>query len=518
VTIRSTPAEAVCARRAEPWVLAATIVGSSMAFIDTTVVNVALPVLQSDLLASVAGVQWVVESYALLLAALLLVGGSLGDRHGRRRTFAAGIAVFALASAWCGLAPTIGHLIAARAVQGVGAAILIPTSLALIGVSFPPERRGRAIGTWSAFSAMTMALGPVLGGWLVQNVSWRAVFFINVPLAAAVMAILFLSVPESRKELGTAPMDWPGAILASLGLGGLTFSMIESSSYGLQHPAVVGGLGGGAMALAAFLAVEARSQTPMVALGLFRSRLFSGANLLTLFLYGALSGALFFLPFNLLQIQGYSATAAGASLLPFSLLLFLLSRWSGSLADRVGVRLPLVLGPSLAALGLALFALPGIGGSYWITFFPAVAVLGLGMAVTVAPLTTAVLGAVGEENTGVASAVNNAVSRVAGLLAIALLGVFMVATFNASLDRSLAAIQAPPDVVRELRADRTHLAAIELPEALDPLLAESIRGEIARSFVAGFRRVMLICAGLALAGAIVAWVMIRGVSVTSPKS
>ncbi len=506
--IRARSAAIPCSKSSGRWILGATILGSSMAFIDGTVVNIALPALQQALNASVVDVQWVIEAYSLLLSALLLAGGSLGDQFGRRRIFILGIALFALASAGCGLAQTIRQLITARALQGIGAALLVPGSLAIISSSFAVEDRGRAIGTWSGFSAITAAVGPVLGGWLIEHVSWRAVFFINVPLALLVILISLWRVPESASEEGARP-DWWGGLLAALGLGSLVYGLIESSRLGFTHLSIEIALGAAALFIVLFLIIEARSSHPMLPLELFRSRSFAGANLLTLLLYGALSGALFFLPLNLIQVQRYSPTAAGAALLPFILIIFLLSRWSGGLVATVGAPLPLVTGPFIAAVGFALFLRSDVGGSYWTTFFPAVVVLGLGMAVSVAPLTTTVMNSVPQSRVGVASGINNAVSRTAGLLAIAIFGIIMLQEFNQALDHRLPSLRLTPIARRELAQQRDKLAGAELPRKMDANTRELLRHAIDDSFVKGFRVVMVLSVVLALGSAVSALILIR---------
>lgn len=490
------------------WVLAATILASSMAFIDGTVVNVALPFLQTNLNATAIGIQWVVEAYALFLSALLLVGGSLGDLYGRRRIFNIGVVVFAIASAACGFAANIEQLIAARAVQGIGGALLVPGSLALISASFSEEERGKAIGTWSGFSAITTAIGPVLGGWLVEHVSWRAVFFLNLPLALAVLVISIWRVPESREENHSGSLDWLGALLATLGLGALVFGLIESPRVGFSNPLVLATLIGGVACLVVFVLHEARAKNAMVPLRLFRSKDFAGANLLTLLLYAALGGMMFFFALNLVQVQGYSATAAGAALLPFIVIMFTLSRWSGGLFDRFGPRLPLIVGPTIAAVGLALFAVPSVSGNYWTSFFPAVVVLGFGMAVTVAPLTTTVMGSVSEEQAGTASGINNAVSRTAGLLAIAVFGVVMLHAFSHELNLHLNQANFDEQLKSSILEQRVKLAGLEAPSGSDSSVQQSVKQIVAGSFVFGFRLVMLTYAALALASALSAWWLI----------
>ncbi len=478
-----------------------------MAFIDSTVVNVALPAIQTSFHATVVGVQWVVESYGLFLAALILVGGSLGDLFGQRRVFVAGVAIFAVASAVCGFASNIEQLIIARSVQGVGAALLVPGSLAIISKSFDEKSRGQAIGTWSGFTAITTAVGPVLGGWLVEHASWRWAFFINLPLAAAVIAISLWRIPESRSATADR-VDWLGALLATLGLGGIVNGFIESANLGWRNPLVFGSLIAGFGCMIGFALVEARATSPMVRLAMFKNASFTGANLLTLFLYSAIGIFFFLFPLSLIQVQGYSSTATGAAILPLILLMFVLSRWSGGLVTRYGARGPLIVGPVIAALGFVLFALPSTGGSYWTTFFPAIIVLGFGMAITVAPLTTVVMNSVDQDRVGAASGINNAVARVAGVLAIAVLGLVMVQAFSSRLNHSLTRLSLPAGTLHEIQAGEIKLAGLQAPANLDPGTRSAIEELIRQVFTFGFRIVMLICAGLSLASAIVARMMI----------
>jgi EmrB/QacA subfamily drug resistance transporter len=508
--IRSTKAEAPCSPNAAPWVLAATILASSMAFIDETALPVALPAIQSSLGATAVDAQWVVAAYTLFLAALVLVGGSLGDHLGRRRMFSVGVVLFALASAWCGLSQSSEQLIAARALQGVGEALLVPNSLAIIGASFEEERRGKAIGTWTSLTSVTLILGPVLGGYLAENVSWRGVFFINVPLAVVVLAITRSRVPESR-DPEARRLDLPGAALAAVGLGGVVFGLLESSRSGLEDPRVIGALTVGAVALAAFLVVEDRGREPMMPLSLFRSRNFSAANAFTLLLYFALVGTLFFLPFDLIWVHGYSATVAGAAIVPTFVLMAFLSRYSGGLTDRYGARLPLVLGPTIAAVGFALFAVPGAqSGSYWNTFFPAAVVLGVGLSIVVPALTTVALNSVDARHEGLASAINNAFSQTAGLLAIAVLGVIMFISFDGSLDARLAALNLPPEARQQLEQEKVKLGGAQAPEGLDAAQSAKVERAIEEAFVSGYRVVMLVAVATALASAVSAALLIEG--------
>lgn len=402
------------------WVLAATVLGSGLAFLDGTVVNVALPAIRRDLGGGLLVQQWVLDGYLLTLSALLLLGGALGDRYGRRRVFLLGLAAFTLASVACGLAPTGIGLIVARAVQGVGGALLVPVSLALLNAAIRGEDRGRAVGAWAGMSGVASAVGPFVGGWLVDAVSWRLVFFLNVPLALAAGVVTVLHVPESRDESATGSPDVAGAATITLGLAGLIYALIEAPAHGWSPAVVVAAVSGG-VALVAFLVIESVQDQPLLPLGLFRSAQFSGANLTTLAVYAALGGALFLLALQLQESLGYSALRAGLALLPATLVMLLLSSRIGALSGRTGPRLPMTVGPVVAGVGLGLMARVTPGSHYADATLPAVLVFGLGLSITVAPLTATVLSAVEDRHAGAASGVNNAVARTAGLLAVAIL-------------------------------------------------------------------------------------------------
>ena len=387
--------------------------------------------------------------------------------------------------------------------------LLVPGSLAIISASFPPEKRGAAIGTWSGFTAIAAGFGPVLGGWLIAHFSWRWIFFINVPLAAVVLFIVWRRVPESRDERANAGLDWTGAGLATIGLGGVVFALIESGNRGFGDALVMASFAVGISALVLFVFAEWRSVNPMMPLELFKSKTFAGANLLTLLLYSALGGILFFLPFNLIQVQNYSPTAAGSALLPFVLMMFLLSRWSGGLVEKFGSRLPLVAGPVIAALGFFLFSLPAANAaSYWTSFFPAILVMSFGMTVSVAPLTTTVMSAVETHQSGIASGINNAVSRTASLLAVALMGIFMLATFSSNLDRKLNALAVAPEIRAQIKTGEKNLAAVAIPENIDDATKQNLKQAVNESFVAGFRLISYLAAALAVLSAFAAWILI----------
>jgi EmrB/QacA subfamily drug resistance transporter len=502
------------------WVLTATILASSMAFIDGSALSVALPALQADLGASAADLLWVNNAYGLMLAALILVGGALGDLYGRKRIFMLGIGLFAAASLLCGIAPNSALLIAARTVQGLGGSLMIPGSLALISANFGENQRGAAIGTWSAFSTITTILGPGLGGVLASAGLWRLVFLINLPLAAVALWVLLRHVPESHAHQARK-LDYPGAVLATLGLAGITYGLIEVPAQGWTSAAVVVALAVGLLALVGFVLVELRSPEPMLPLSLFRSPIFSGTNLLTLFLYGGLYGIFFFLPLNLIQVQGYNEALAGMANLPLALMLAILARPAGSLADRFGPRLPLTIGPALAGAAFAWLAWPGLTGGpgdYWLSFFGPIVLLGLGMAITITPLSAAVMGAVDSERAGIASGVNNAVSRIAGVLAIAVMGLVALTSFAGALEQQALAQGLDEATRSALAQEAPKLAGAVPPANLDATSLAAAQTAIKLAFIDVFRLLCFVSAGLAWISAGVAWVMLQERGVTSDES
>ncbi len=461
------------------WILAAAVLGSSLTFIDGSALGVALPSIQRDLGAGPAAAQWVSNAYLLMIGALVLVGGAAGDRFGRRKVFLIGVVAFTLASVGCGLAPSMNALILGRGLQGVGAALLTPGALALIGANFSPDERGKAFGTWAGFGALMGMAGPLIGGWLADAVSWRFIFWINVPLAGLAIAMSVRFVPESR-DPEAHRLDAVGAVLAISGLGALTWGLTAAPDLGLSSPRVMGAVLGGAGLLGAFLFSQARLRDPMMPLRLFSSRVFSGVNLLTLLLYFALGGAMFFLPFDLIRVHGFTATQAGAAMLPFAVVMGLFSGAAGRVADRFGARLSLSVGPLLAGVGLFALGVPDPGASYVGGPLIGMTVLAIGMTLAVGPLTATVMSAVGASHTGVASGINNAVARVAGLLAIALLGLVLSSVF---------------------------VARVEGPEAralLGQVMAGAARSTLdLEAFHGAFRVVMAICAVCAgLAGVV----------------
>jgi EmrB/QacA subfamily drug resistance transporter len=493
-------------------VLLATILASSMASIDSSALDVASAALQTDLGLNGSQLLWVVNAYLLFLSALILVGGSLGDRYGRKRVFMIGIGVFTLASIACGLAQDGNFLILARSIQGIGGAMMVPGSLAIISSYFPAGERGKAIGTWSTFSTLTTLGGPILGGWLAGHGLWRLVFFINIPLALVALYTLVTRVPESRDPHAPKQLDWLGALLATLGLAGLTYGFLQAPDFGFGDPRVFGALAGGVIALLLFVWVEARSDHPMMPLHLFRSRTFSGTNLLTLFLYAALRVVPFFLILNLIQVQGYPSEVAGTVFLPLTILLTLMSRWAGGLIDRVGARLPLIAGPALAAVGFGLLGLPGLTtgpDQYFTTYFPGILVLGFSLGIIVAPLTTAVMGSAPQANSGTASGINNAVARSAGVLAIAILGALAISLFSANLDGRAAALSIPEPAKAELRAQGAQLGAAQPPADLSADQAAAASEAIKLAFVDTFRLVAGIGFALAALSALMAALLVE---------
>jgi EmrB/QacA subfamily drug resistance transporter len=488
-------------------VLLSGVLASAMGFINQSAVNVALPAIQSSLKLGGRELLWIVNSHTLMLASIMLTGGSLGDRLGRRRVFITGISVFAFASLACGLAPSGGLLIAARALQGGGGGLMVPGSLALITSAYEPSRRGRAIGTWAAATTITTIAGPLVGGFLAEAGLWRVIFLLNIPIALVCLLVLYLRVPESLDEHSGKRFDFTGAALAFAGLLGLTLGFSSAPDWGFGSPRSYIPLSAGLLSLTIFIFVETRRRNPLVPPALFKSANFSGANLLTLFLYGALSAYTLFFTLNLIQAQGYRESLAGFAFLPFVLLLAGISRWSGRLVEKVGSRIPLIIGPSLVAVGFLMHAFIGLTegpADYWITFFPAVAVFGIGMGLTVAPLTTTVMNAVSSQFSGTASGINNAVSRVAGALAVAVLGAVALFSFETGVERYTAHIDLPPAARTELRIEAAKLGDAAVPTSVPQSEAAEVQRAFRLAFVRTFRIVMIVCTALAALSALMA--------------
>ncbi len=491
----------------DAWVLAGTILPSAMAFIDQSAVNITLPAIQKDLQSSGAQLLWTINGYTLMLASLIIVGGTLGDRIGRKLTYLIGICVFTAASGACGLSPDPLFLVVARLAQGIGGALMIPGSLSIISAHFPRERRGRAIGTWSAATTITTAGGPILGGFLAGAGLWRFVFFINVPLGVIAFFILFFKVPESRAQKIERRVDFAGAATIAIALAAISYGLIAAPDRSFSSPLVYGSLAAGAAAFAAFFLIERRTAAPMVPLSIFRSLPFSGANLLTLFLYGSLTAFSFFLPLTMVQAQGYHESVAGMTLLPFVVLLAGISRIAGRLSDRFGPRPLLTIGPLLVGVGYLLTTLSGLTSGpsdYWTTYFPAIVVFGTGMGLTVAPLTTTVMNSAGDERTGTASGVNNAVSRIAGVFAIAVLGPVALFQFAHLVHGNIGGLGLSQSQLASLNQELSNLGNAQVPPGIAGDLASQLHQVLRTSFVGTFRLIMYFCAGLAWLSALLA--------------
>jgi EmrB/QacA subfamily drug resistance transporter len=492
--------------------LIATILGSTVVFLDGTVVNVALPAISEGLDVGLAGQQWVVEAYTLALVALLLVGGSLGDQFGRRRIFVIGLIAFGATSALCAIAPTDEFLIGARALQGVAGALLVPGSLAIVAATFDGAARGRAVGTWTAWSGIATVLGPAGGGALIGLSSWRAIFWVNLPLIAATVVLTLHAVQESRDEDAFLGIDWPGILLSAIGLGGPTFALIEQPAHGWGDPMVWAPMVAGVLCFGLFILREATARHPMMPLSLFRIRNFWVANLTTLTAYAGLIGGLFFVSLFLQQVAGYSALEAGLATTPISVLMFFLSPRFGRIASGTGPRLPMCAGPIVGGIGLLLLLGIGTDPNYVIDVLPGLLIFGVGLSATVAPLTATVLDSVDEHHVGIASGVNNGVSRVAGLLAIAVLGAVISAHFGSKLDKELGTVPLSGSVAGAVSEAKEKPLAVPDTEGLPPPQAERVRLAAADASTSSFHLGIGIAALLMIAGGIVA-----GLGIENPR-
>jgi EmrB/QacA subfamily drug resistance transporter len=498
------------------WIMVSAILASAMAFIDSTALNVVLPSLQQSLHASGTDLFWLLNAYLLMLASLILIGGALGDKLGRKKIFMAGIAIFIIGSAACGLAPNITLLIAFRIVQGIGGALMIPGSLSLISSSIDEKERGKAIGTWSAVTTVVTMGGPVLGGALADAGLWRYIFFINVPIGLVALLILWRSVKEIKDDGGDLKLDFPGSVTIALGLASLTFGFLRIPAIGFNNWQIYCSFGAGSLLLAAFILIEIKSKHPMMPLHLFSNLTFSGANLLTLFLYAGLGAGMLFLSLNLVQVQGYSQLQSGLTFLPFTVLMISIARFAGTLADKYGPRLLLIIGPATAGAGLLIlsFVKQTAGPSaYFTTFFPGVIVFGLGMSFTVAPLTMAVMGSVSDHFSGTASGVNNAISRIANVFAYAIFGALAVLFFYTALANHVKDIHVSATQKQEIMAQAANLGNAKVPADIGVSYKPAIEKSYHESFIAAYSEIMKISALLGFLAALMAFVFIRNVAV-----
>ena len=489
------------------WVLLVAILGSSMAFIDSTAVNTILPVLQRELNASITQTQWIIEGYALFISSLILLGGALGDKFGRKKIFIIGLLVFSLSSIACGFSIGTKQLIFARAFQGVGGALLVPGSLAIINTSFNSESRGRALGVWSALSGATTGLGPVLGGWLAENMSWRLIFFINIPIALIVLAVLIFKVTEDKPH-SAKKLDVLGSFLISAGLGFFIFGLIESSNHHFLSFHVIGTIFIALILMSFFVYYENRIENPILPLSIFNSKTFTGSNIVSFLFWAAWNAAIFFIPFGFIQLHGYTATEVAMGFLPAILMIFIAAPISGVLINKIGVRLPLMIGTFVISVAYFLFAFPGLSTTYINNWLLPIILMGLGIGIAISPMVSAVMGSIDKTYSGLGSGINNTVGRVAGLFAIAVLGVIAINSFNFGLDKLIHEIPLDMESRAFIDSEKIKLAGAQVPEWLPYDITTKLTLSIKQAFLSSFRIVMILNAILAFAGTVVAYFMI----------
>ncbi|MFC0518420.1 MFS transporter [Mucilaginibacter angelicae] len=498
------------------WIMVSAILASAMAFIDGTALNVVLPALQQSLDAKGADLFWILNAYLLMLASLILIGGSLGDKLGRKKIFMIGIFIFIAGSALCGLSPGVFYLIVFRIIQGIGGALMIPGSLSLISSSIDAKERGKAIGTWSAITTVVTMGGPVLGGALADAGLWRYIFFINVPIGLVALLILWRKVAESKDDRADQALDLPGAISIALGLALLTFGFLRMPAVGLSNWQVYGSLAAGILLLIIFIYIENTSKHPMMPLTLFNSKTFSGINLLTFFLYAGLGGGMLFMSLNMVQVQGYSQLQSGLTFLPFTVLMISIARYAGAIADKKGPRLLLIIGPALAGAGLLMlsFIKQTAGPSdYWTSFFPGVIVFGFGMSITVAPLTATVMGSVSDHFSGTASGINNAMTRIANVFANAIFGALAVLFFSGAMQGELKKLPLNEKDKKVVMEQSANLGNARVPANIDGANKKAVEIAYHNGFISAYSNIMRICAGLAFLGALMSVIFIRNSAV-----